>query len=118
MSQRSHIYYANDATSEAILLSQKYMSQSHINNLGEYAAKLHGRNAFQVLGNDLKTPSSFLLCWTQDSCEHHNQRQYSTGGTGTAISIASMNNIPVFNLQRHAAINDFKKFYINLVNSK
>lgn len=62
------------------------------------AKKLHGRNAYQVLGYDLDAPSDFLICWTQDGCESHIERTYRTGGTGTAISIASKNNIPIFNL--------------------
>jgi len=92
------IYYAHDATEEAMIIARTY--HSAWNRCSEYAKKLHGRNAFQVLGRDLKTPSKFAICWTPDGCIHHNERTMRSGGTGTAISIASMNNIPVFNLQR------------------
>ena len=43
-----------------------------------------------MLGADLKHPVDFLVCWTKSGKK--------IGGTSTAISIAEMNNIPVFNL--------------------
>jgi len=52
--------------------------------------KLHMRNCNQVLGQDLKTPSDFLICWTKNGQE--------VGGTRTAIVLAKQNNIPVYNL--------------------
>jgi hypothetical protein len=70
------------------------------NKLTPYVKKLHGRNAFQVLGADLKTPSEFLICWTPDGCISHATRSVTTGGTGTAISIASAHGIPVSNLAK------------------
>jgi len=67
---------------------------------GDYVRKLHARNAFQVLGYDLVTPSDFLVCWTPDGACTHQERSIKTGGTGTAISIAHANNIKVFNMAR------------------
>lgn len=49
-----------------------------------------GRNPFQVLGDDLKTPSEFLVCWTKNAKD--------VGGTGTTIRIAKKYNVPVLNL--------------------
>jgi len=66
--------------------------------LSPYVRKLHGRNAFQVLGLDLKTPSKCLVCWTPDGCNSHATRSIRTGGTGTAISIADSFGVPVYNL--------------------
>lgn len=51
--------------------------------------KLHARNVFQVLGPDLKSPSKFLVCWTEGGVP--------VGGTRTAIMLAYENRIPVFN---------------------
>jgi hypothetical protein len=68
------------------------------NRLTPYVKKLHGRNAFQVLGGDLATPSAFLICWTPDGCLKHSERSIKTGGTGTAISIASEYGVIVINL--------------------
>lgn len=68
---------------------------------GAAIRKLQTRNVFQVLGGDLRTPSSFILCWTPDGAINREQwRRGVTGGTGTAINLASGRNIPVFNLQR------------------
>jgi hypothetical protein len=59
-------------------------------NLTQGGRKLHARNAHQVLGYDLKTPSKFLVCWTPDAKD--------VGGTATAIRLARANNIPIRNL--------------------
>ncbi len=52
------------------------------------ARKLHARNGYQVLGQDLNTPSSFVLCWHD-----------GTGGTMQAVRIAESHEIKVFNLR-------------------
>jgi hypothetical protein len=93
---QKEIFYAKDATQESINLAARY--HPVFNKLPEYVQKLHGRNSFQVLGKDLKTPSNFLICWTKDGCKNHKTRCSKTGGTGTAISIASENNIGIYNL--------------------
>lgn len=62
--------------------------------------KLHARNTFQVLGEDLNSPVRFVLCWTPDGAEHTRDTTARTGGTGTAIRIASSFGIPVFNMSR------------------
>lgn len=60
---------------------------------------LMARNVMQVLGPNLDMPSEFVICWTPDGCYTHQKRTKETGGTGLAISVASENGIPVFNLQ-------------------
>lgn len=60
--------------------------------------RLHARNVFQVLGEELDTPSTFLVCWTPDGCERSEDRTQETGGSATAIAVASKNGIPVYNL--------------------
>lgn len=54
------------------------------------ARKLHARNVYQVLGQDLKTPSQLVICWTREAS--------STGGTGQAIRIARHYGIPIHDL--------------------
>jgi len=44
----------------------------------------------QVLGSDLQTPVSFVVCWTQGG--------KIAGGTGQALRIAKDLSIPIFNL--------------------
>ena len=96
------IFFANQATAPAMEIAGRLHPAWH--RCGEYARKLHGRNSFQVLGPDLQTPSKFLVCWTPDGCESHSSRQFQTGGTGTAISIASVSGIQIFNLANRASL--------------
>ena len=72
----------------AILTVNKYHpSPSFLSDAG---VKLMARNAYQVLGKDLNTPSKFVLCWTPGGKE--------VGGTSQAIRIAKDKGIPVYNL--------------------
>lgn len=53
---------------------------------------LHGRNMYQILGKDLKTPSRFVVLWappTKDGVK---------GGTNSAYQLAKRNGIETFNL--------------------
>lgn len=74
----------------------------------EYILLLHARNCYQVLGDDLKTPSEFMLCWTEDAAKK--------GGTRTAIVLAERNNIPVLNFgkcqSRLDCLKAFERFSI------
>lgn len=55
---------------------------------------LHSRNPFQVLGDDLNSPTDFVVCWAPLKKDGVNV----TGGTGTAVRIALDRDIPVYNL--------------------
>lgn len=55
---------------------------------------LHTRNVYQVLGQDLNSPSRFLICYA----EPVGNRGQVKGGTNTAVQLALLNNVPVFNL--------------------
>ena len=88
----------SQAKKEAIDLAMSFHSAPQY--CSDIAKKLHGRNSFQVLGANLNDPVKFVICWTPDGCLSHSTRTRASGGTGTAISIASANNIPIFNLQR------------------
>lgn len=62
-----------------------------------FALAAHTRNVFQVLGADLKSPSSFLLvCADPVSKKSQNVK----GGTGTAVRIALEHGIKVYNLRQ------------------
>lgn len=106
-STHREIYKANDATIEAMEMAAKYHGNWFA--CSPYAKKLHGRNVFQVLGRDLKTPSEFVVCWTQDGCEKHEDRSFITGGTGTAISVASEHGITVWNLAKGNNLRHWKE---------
>lgn len=77
------------------------------NMLSMAAKKLMARNVYQILGFDLTSPTRFVICWTEDGCEHHSERTKDTGGTGMAISVASLRNIPVYNLANYQALQDY-----------
>jgi len=70
-------------------------------------AALHARNIGQVLGADVATPVSFVLCWTRDGCVSEATRTRDTGGTATAIVLADRWGIPVFNLANADAYDRF-----------
>lgn len=73
--------------------------------LKQGALKLHLRNVNQVLGQDLKTPSKFLICWA-----NVDGKGVPKGGTRTAWMIAKKFNIPCFNLIFTEHLERFKKF--------
>jgi len=89
-------YTARDCTLAAMAIAERF--HPAWNRCDAYARKLHGRNAFQVLGPNLNDPSIGLICWTKDGCVSHSTRCFDTGGTGTAISIAEAYGVPITNL--------------------
>lgn len=58
--------------------------------VSEHAERLLVRDTFQVLGQDLQSPSQFVIAWTEDGA--------ASGGTGQAIRIAEAYEIPVLNI--------------------
>jgi len=60
------------------------------------ARKLHCRNANQIFGKELDTPTDMVVCWTPGG--------EKKGGTAMAITIAERYDIPVFNLAREGSI--------------
>ena len=74
------------------------------------ARSLHARNTHQVLGEDLRTPSLFTVCWTPDGAESLERLSSRTGGTSTAIKLSILNKIPVFNIRNTGSYERFKSF--------
>jgi hypothetical protein len=68
--------------------------------------KIMGRNAYQVLGEDLNSPSEFVVCWTPFGIENIQK----AGGTGQALRIALDYGIPIFNLREADALEQLKGF--------
>lgn len=68
------------------------------NKLSHSAKLLIGRNMYQIMGDSMVDPVSCVICWTADGCESYHTYSILTGGTGSAISLASRKNIPIFNL--------------------
>jgi hypothetical protein len=75
-------------STEAFLMAEEYHPNFKMLSYG--VKKLMARNCHQVLGQDLKTPVDFIVCWTKNG--------NINGGTGQALRIAKKLNIPVYNL--------------------
>lgn len=106
-----------DATMAITEQHEDIASQLHPawGKLSQGAQKLHTRNVGQVLGKDCETPSLFCLCYTDDGVEHHSKVTYKTGGTGTAIRLASLRRIPVYNLRNADAVTRLKQQLISMI---
>lgn len=75
------------------------------------AKRLMARNTRQILGLNLDSPVKFVLCWTQDGCEHADDRSSRTGGTGQAIALATRRtSAPVFNMKSPDALHRLKDY--------
>lgn len=98
---------------EALAWAKK--AHPYFEKLGDFARSAHARNAHQVLGDKLNDPVKFVVCWTPDGAESTDECHSTdvTGGTRTAIVIATMNNIPVFNLARPDGLSRLRAFVRN-----
>lgn len=83
--------------------------------LKDSAKSLMARNSHQILGENLKIPSDFVITWTPDGCEKSSDRTIITGGTGQAIDLADLWGIPVFNLKNgiNVTLDRIKSFLDN-----
>ena len=66
-----------------------------------YGAKcLMARNIYQVLGQDLNTPVSMVICFNLGGFTH--------GGTSQALRVAKDEGIPIFRLSEEKELSDIK----------
>lgn len=96
-----------DSSIEAKTIAESIHPAWH--NCSEYARGCHARNVYQVLGKDLKTYVSFVVCWTPEGKE--------VGGTRTAIVLAKRLGIPVYNLAL-CNISSVREFVENIIENK
>lgn len=82
---------------------------SHWAKLTQGAKRLHARNVGQVFGAHLDEPVDFVICWTPDGATTRDQCTSKTGGTATAIKLASDSNIPVINLYNYDDVQVLEK---------
>ncbi|MGA2320400.1 MAG: hypothetical protein ABSG95_06625 [Solirubrobacteraceae bacterium] len=66
--------------------------------LGQDERRLRARDVHQVLGYDLASPVTLVVCWTPDA--GLDGTGPLAGGTGQALRIAHARGIPVLNLAR------------------
>jgi len=85
-----------------LTLAEEMISIIHpaYKNLSQGAKKLHTRNVFQIFGRNLdpNEKSDMVICWTPDGAYDIHTCGKNTGGTATAIKLASLFEIPVYNL--------------------
>lgn len=93
-------------------------SLSHWAKLTQGAKRLHARNVGQVFGMHLEEPVDFVLCWTPDGATTRDECTSKTGGTATAIKLASDNKIPVINMQKYSNVEDLEKDLKQLLKAK
>lgn len=108
---KKEIFYAKDATLAARQMLNDILTPSHIQALTRGGwLDLHARNCMQVLGRTLNMPAEVLICWTPDGATSATECSRTTGGTGTAIKLASKHNIRVCNLQRPMELQKWQKW--------
>lgn len=92
----SKLYFKKSPIKEmkekAFKLSEKY--HPSWDNCSYGAKCLLARDAFQVLGSDLKSPVRFVVCWTPSVWKPGTK----AGGTSQALRIAYDKDIRIFNL--------------------
>ena len=103
-------FWAYQTTPESRELAERY--HPDWNSLNGYYQLEEARGVHQVIGMPDRgdQPSISVICWTPDGAISHQERTLQTGRTGTAISIATHFNVPVFNLKREDHLNQWIKW--------
>ena len=97
---RSGEGYIDAPTSEAEAMAAEH--HPNWDNLSQGARKLHARNSHQVMGQDLNSPSQFVLAWTPGG--------KGEGGTGQAIRLAKAKGVQVLDLGDPEVLARMQKF--------
>lgn len=90
---------------EAIQFSLKYHPKPE--GMTRNIQKIMGRNAYQVLGQDLKTKSDFIVCWQKENEDA--VPLWNHGGTSQALRIAEAHGIKFYNIATEKI--SFKDWY-------
>lgn len=96
--ERNTILRAKDATPKSIQMAEEF--HPAWNKCNAYVRALMGRNAMIIMGEDLKTPVEFVLCYCVDE---------EKGGTSFGIKIARYYKIPVYNLANDNGLDVMKE---------
>jgi len=109
------IFYANSSNLSGKIGKEAYATVDYYHpfptRLSSYARNLMARNAFQILGDNLREPSSFVVCWAMDSkWNKENKIKSVKGGTGQAVRIAYDYEIEVFNLSHKPHLDRILKY--------
>ena len=98
--------YFLGVSDKSLKLAEKY--HPAWNNCSPGAKKLHARNCHQILGKNLDSLSSLVICWTKGG--------KFVGGTSQALRIAKDFGIPIINFGKneYANIDDNKLISLTL----
>jgi hypothetical protein len=83
-------------------------------NLKEPVRKLMTRNVFQVLGDDLATPSKFVWCWAPNPQLKDGKIVDVNGGTGLAVRVAEEFGVAVYHLGYPPHVAAMEKYFLSL----
>lgn len=81
-----------ETITEALELA--FLTRGSFIGLGRGGISLHGRNPYQILGDDLNSPADLVILYSKPT------KTGVSGGTNTAYKIALKNNVPVLNLYK------------------
>ena len=87
---KKEIFIANNAKNDKAALDLAASIHPAWDKCSEYAKLLHARNGYIILGEDLKTPVDFVICYYDETKKF--------GGTRQAIKLAQIKGIKVYNL--------------------
>lgn len=79
-----------DLIAETEKLCLQVLGEQHWSRCNAYARGMHSRNCHQILGYNLDHPVDAVITWTPAGAK--------VGGTKTALLIADLHHIPIFNL--------------------
>ena len=100
-SSGSVIYRPEDATPESIAMAELYHPNWKL--CSPYARLLLARNCHIILGDDLKSPVEFVVCWTPGA--------RLVGGTGHSLRLALKHKIKIYNLADQVQYQELRIFY-------
>lgn len=86
-------YYLDDVWKEAVMIARDIYGKGWF-EITPGSRDLHTRNVFQVLGDDLQTPSEFVLYWAEPK-----GRNAVKGGTNTAFQVARKFGVKLLGVQ-------------------
>lgn len=99
------------SSEDDLLLRAKEIAAAHHpvwDTLTDSVKRMHARNVHQVLGQDLQTPSEFVVCYAPFATSD-DMTQWR-GGTAQALRIAVSIGVPAYNLASENGSEDFLRF--------
>jgi hypothetical protein len=89
-SNESELVLENPIPQSVIAIAESIYERWDVSS--DAVKRLHARNVYQILGQDLHTPVEFVVCWTD-------RPNTDTGGTQFGMNLAKQYTIPVYNFE-------------------